>query len=96
MGGAQASFMTMGQAVTQSIAVDEFRGRVASINAFSLGGIMAVMNLLNGSLGSAFGTMPLLFAEGLIFALVIVVSLFLVTGQRVYGRRPAVMEAQPA
>ena len=96
MGGAQASFMTMGQAVTQSIAVDEFRGRVASINAFSLGGIMAIMNLFNGSLGSAVGTMPLLFGEGLLFALIIVASLFLATGQRVYGRRPAVLEAQPA
>ena len=50
MGGAQAAFMTMGQAVTQSIATNEFRGRVASINSFSLGGMMAVMNLLNGSL----------------------------------------------
>src|SRR5262249_33443894 len=35
MGGAQAAFMTMTQATTQSMAADEFRGRVASINSFS-------------------------------------------------------------
>jgi MFS family permease len=95
MGAAQASFMTMGQAVTQSIATDEFRGRVASINTFSLGGIMAIMNLFNGSIGAIAGTMPLLFGEGLAFALIVAASFFLVTGQRVYGRRP-VLEAQPA
>jgi predicted MFS family arabinose efflux permease len=95
MGGAQAAFMTMGQAVTQSIASDEFRGRVASINTFSLGGIMATMNLTNGALADEIGAQPLLFIEGLIFASVIVVSLFMFTGRRVYGRVPT-LEAQPA
>jgi MFS family permease len=95
MGGAQAAFMTMGQAVTQSIASDEFRGRVASINTFSLGGIMATMNLTNGALADEFGAQALLFVEGLIFASIIVVSLFMFTGRRVYGRVPA-LEAQPA
>ena len=95
MGGAQAAFMTMGQAVTQSIATDEYRGRVASINAFSLGGIMAIMNLLNGSVGSAVGTQPLLLAHGLLFATIVLGSIMLVTGRQVYGRGPA-LEAQPA
>lgn len=95
MGGAQAAFMTMAQAVTQSIATDEFRGRVASINSFSLGGMMAVMNLLNGSLDAYFGASRLLFWEGTVFVLIVLLSLLAVTGRRVYGREP-VFEAQPA
>ncbi len=96
MGGGQAAFMTMGQAVTQSIATDEFRGRVASINTFSLGGVMATMNLLNGSLADEFGAEPLLFIQGLIFFSAMVLSLFLLTGRRVYGRAPALEPARAA
>jgi MFS family permease len=96
MGGAQAAFMTMGQAVTQSIATDEFRGRVASINTFSLGGVMATMNLLNGSLADEFGAEPLLFIQGFIFFGAMVLSLFLLTGRRVYGRAPALEPAAAA
>jgi MFS family permease len=95
MGGAEAAFMTMGQAVTQSIASDEYRGRVASINAFSLGGIMATMNLLNGSLADEVGAQALLFTHGIIFVSIMVLSMFMFTGRRVYGRAPA-LEAQPA
>jgi MFS family permease len=96
MGGAQAAFMTMGQAVTQSIAADEFRGRVASINTFSLGGVMATMNLLNGSLADEFGAQPLLFIQGFIFFGAVVLSLFLLTGRRVYGRAPALEPVRAA
>ncbi|MEX2446083.1 MAG: MFS transporter [Dehalococcoidia bacterium] len=89
MGGAQAAFMTMGQAVTQSIATDEFRGRVASLNAFSLGGMMATMNLFNGTLAEQFGAQPILLIDGVLFALIVLLSLGTVTGRRVYDRRPA-------
>jgi hypothetical protein len=89
MGGAQAAFMTMTQAVTQATAADEFRGRVASINTFALGGMMATVNLLNGSLADQFGAHSLLFWEGLVFAGLVLLSLFAVTGRRVYGRAPA-------
>jgi MFS family permease len=95
MGGAQAAFMTIAQAVTQSIAADEFRGRVASINSFSLGGMMAIVNLLNGSLDAYLGASRLLFWEGTIFVLIVLLSLLVVSGRRVYGRGPA-MEAQLA
>jgi Na+/melibiose symporter-like transporter len=96
MGGAQAAFMTMAQAVTQSIATDEFRGRVASINSFSLGGMMAVMNLLNGSLDASIGAGNLLFWEGVIFVVLVVLSLFAVTGRHVYGRGQQPLEAAAA
>jgi MFS family permease len=95
MGGAQAAFMTMAQALTQSIAADEFRGRVASINSFSLGGMMAIVNLTNGSLDAYLGASRLLFWEGITFALIVLLSLLAVSGRRVYGRGPA-LEAQPA
>ncbi|HWO73739.1 MAG TPA: MFS transporter [Dehalococcoidia bacterium] len=95
MGAAQAGFMTMSQAVTQSIAADEFRGRVASLNTLGLGGIMATMNLLNGSLADHFGATALLFWEGLFFAAIVLLSLLAVTGRRVYGRAPA-LEASAA
>ena len=95
MGGAQAAFMTMTQAVTQATAADEYRGRVASINTVALGGMMATMNLFNGSLADVIGAHRLLFWEGLLFAGIILVSLLAVTGRRVYGRGAA-LEALPA
>lgn len=95
MGGAQAAFMTMTQAVTQAAAADEFRGRVASINTVALGGMMATINLVNGSLADQIGAHSLLFSEGLIFAAIVLLSLFSVTGRRVYGRSTT-LEPQPA
>jgi len=96
MGGAQAAFMTMTQAVTQATATDEYRGRVASLNTVALGGMMASVNLLNGSLADQFGAADILFWEGLLFVGIMLVSLFAVTGRRVYGRGGATLEAQPA
>jgi hypothetical protein len=51
---------------------------------------MATMNLLNGSLADHFGAQPLLFFQGFVFFGAMVLSLFLLTGRRVYGRAPAV------
>jgi MFS family permease len=89
MGGAQAAFMTMTQATTQSIAADEFRGRVASINTFSLGGAMAIMNLANGSLATYVGAHNILLVDGLIFAAAVLLGLLIVSGRTAYGRIPA-------
>ena len=96
MGGGQAAFMAMGQAVTQSIAVDEFRGRVASINAFSLGGIMATMNLFNGSIADVFGSQSLLLIYGSLFTVILVLTFLPATGRQVYGRRPLGVLQEPA
>jgi MFS family permease len=95
MGGAQAAFMTMTQAVTQATATDEYRGRVASLNTVALGGMMATINLVNGSLADQFGAADILFWEGLAFVGIMFISLFAVTGRRVYGRS-GTLEAQPA
>src|SRR5205823_2687544 len=35
IGGSQAAFMTMGQALMQALAANEFRGRIASMNLLS-------------------------------------------------------------
>jgi hypothetical protein len=56
---------------------------------------MATMNLTNGTLGEVFGAQTLLFAEGMIFTTIVVLSFFLFTGRRVYGRAP-IAEPQPA
>jgi MFS family permease len=85
MGGAQAAFMTMGQAITQAMAADEYRGRVASINTFMLGGAMSIMNLSNGALGGVFTPQFLIAANGIAFVLVMMFSAFVLTGRKVYG-----------
>jgi hypothetical protein len=86
MGASQSAFMTMGQAITQSLAADIYRGRLASINTFSLGGIMSVMNLANGFFGSRFSPAALLFVNGMVFVLVMLLSVLAMTPRRVYVR----------
>jgi MFS family permease len=90
MGGSQAAFMTMGQAVTQALAADEFRGRIASINTFSLGGIMSFMNLANGLLGTQFPAAAILFVNGMLFVTIMLTSAAFVLPRQVYtGGMPA-------
>jgi MFS family permease len=86
MGGSQSAFMTMGQAMTQAIAADEFRGRLASINTFSLGGIMSFMNLANGYLGTHYPASAILLVNGLLFAGIVVASFGLAVPRGVYLR----------
>lgn len=86
MGGAQAGFMTVGMAITQTIAADEFRGRIASINTFSLGGVMSVMNLLNGVLGREVSAASILLFQGGIFVAIMALSLLAVTPRTVYTK----------
>jgi MFS family permease len=97
MGGGQSAFMTMGQAITQAMAEDEYRGRVASINTFMLGGAMSIMNLTNGALGGVFTPGFLIAANGVAFVFIMMVSAFALTGRRVYGSGISVnMPAAPA
>ena len=86
MGGSQAAFMTMGQALMQSLAADEFRGRIASLNTLSFGGIMAVMNLFNGFLGTHTTAASILLADGLLFASIMLSSVSFAVPRSVYVR----------
>src|SRR5262249_7343091 len=87
------AFMTMGQALMQALATNEFRGRVASMNMLVLGGVMSVMNLANGALGTVFPAAAILLVTGLLFVGVMLVSVAFTTPRRVYrngmpSRRP--------
>lgn len=84
IGGSQAAFMTTGQALMQSLAANEYRGRMASLNTLAFGGIMAVMNLFNGFVGTYYGSAPILFVNGILFTTVMVVSIAFATPRRVY------------
>ncbi|MEA2638750.1 MAG: hypothetical protein QOF51_144 [Chloroflexota bacterium] len=86
MGASQAAFMTMGQALMQSLAADEFRGRIASLNTLSLGGVMSVMNLVNGALGVQYTAASILLLNGLLFASIMLGSAAFATPRRVYMR----------
>jgi MFS family permease len=97
IGGSQAAFMTMGQALMQSLAANEFRGRLASLNLLSFGGIMAVMNLGNGALGTHFSPASILLVEGVLFIGVMLVSLSFTTPRRIYlAGMPERAAGQPA
>ncbi|MBM2810053.1 MAG: arabinose efflux permease family protein [Chloroflexi bacterium] len=86
MGGSQSAFMTMGQALTQALAANEFRGRLASINTFSLGGIMSFMNLANGFLGTQFPASGILLVNGTIFVTIMLASIAFAVPRGVYLR----------
>lgn len=86
MGSTQAAFMTLGQAITQSLAADEFRGRVASINTMSFQGLMAVMNLANGYFTDYSSASAVLFVNGGLFMAIMLLSLLMVTPRTVYTR----------
>jgi hypothetical protein len=76
----------VGQALMQSLAAAAFRGRSASMNTLSCGGIMAVMNLTNGALGTQLSAGTILLADRPPFAAVMLVSLAFATPRRVCVR----------
>lgn len=84
MGASQAAFMTLVAAVTQSLARDEYRGRLASINLFSVGGVMSAMNLANGALGTRFDPTAILLVNGFAFAAIMLLAALLALPRRVY------------
>lgn len=98
MGASQSGFMTLGQAITQTVADDQFRGRIASINTLSFQGLMAMMNLSNGVMADMFGSQYVLFFTGSLFVLVMLGSLLVFTPRRVYldGVPDHTLAARPA
>ena len=84
MGWTQAAFMTLGQAITQSLADDRFRGRIASVNTMSFQGLMALMNLVNGLFVDTFSASWVLAANGAVFVGIMLLSFLVATPRRVY------------
>ena len=84
MGASQAAFMTLVAAVTQSLAREEYRGRLASIHLFSVGGVMSAMNLANGALGTQFAATSILLVSGMAFMAVMMLAAVFALPRRVY------------
>jgi MFS family permease len=74
MGGAQAGFMTLTVVLVQSIVPDSIRGRASSIYSVHIGGMMAVFNLVNGTMADVFNAPLVLTVGGLIFVIVMAIS----------------------
>jgi MFS family permease len=86
MGAAQSVFMVLAAGFIQAEVPDAIRGRVMSVYLWSLGGIMALFNLMNGALGDIVGSPVLLIVPGSIFAVVIPVSVLRLSLRQLYAR----------
>lgn len=84
MGGTQAAFMTLGEAITQAVADDGYRGRIASVNTMSFQGLMAVMNLSNGVMSDLVGPQVVLVATGSTFMLIMLGGFLVATSRDIY------------
>ncbi len=78
MGSSQAMFMALSAILLQEVVPDAVRGRVMSLYLMSAGGIMAMANLLFGSLADAWGAPVLFLAPGALFVAIIAASAFAV------------------
>jgi len=98
IGLSQSGFMTLTHTMIQSVTEDGVRGRVGAVYSVHIGGIMAVMNLINGKMSDfsvpsidIFGqTISLLSADymliagGMVFILIVFISWFLKTFRNIY------------
>ena len=75
MGINQAGFMTITHTIIQSLTEDHVRGRVAGVYSVHVGGSMAVTNMANAAFADMFSASSVLVFGGLIFVVVMVVSL---------------------
>jgi MFS family permease len=98
IGLSQSGFMTLTHTMIQSVTEDGVRGRVGAVYSVHIGGIMAIMNLINGKMSDfsvpsidIFGqTISLLSADymliagGMVFILIVLISWFLKTFRNIY------------
>jgi MFS family permease len=75
MGANQAGFMTISHTIIQSLTEDHVRGRVAGVYSVHVGGSMAVTNMANAAFADVFSASSVLVFGGLIFVVVVFVSL---------------------
>lgn len=85
MGASQGGFVTLFATIVQSIIPDAIRGRVTSINNLHIGGIMASVNLVNGSLADIAGAPTILAATGVAFLMVMPLSFLSLHVRRLYA-----------
>ena len=76
-GASQAMYMALTSAMIQAVVPDALRGRVMALYAMFAGGIMAVMILANGLAADYISIRILLIGPGIIFAVCVLVALFL-------------------
>ncbi len=86
MGASQAGFMTITHTMIQSIVPDGIRGRVAGIYSMHVGGMMASVNLINGGLADYINAPVLLSVGGVMFIVIMFLSLQRVTIRQIYTR----------
>ncbi|MCH7745354.1 MAG: MFS transporter [Chloroflexi bacterium] len=86
MGASQAGFMTITHTMIQSIVPDGIRGRVAGIYSMHVGGMMASINLINGALADYISAPVLLSVGGVLFIVIMFLSLRRVTIRQIYSR----------
>ena len=84
MGGSQVGFMAIANSMVQTIAPDELRGRVTGLNQINIGGTMAILNLFNGIIAGNIGSDYVLITWGILFTLVMIISLPLNTPRLLY------------
>lgn len=71
MGSSQAIFMALASTLLQEVVADAVRGRVMSLYLMSAGGIMAVANLVFGTLADRWGAAVLFWAPGALFVAIV-------------------------
>lgn len=89
MGANQAGFMTISHTIIQSMTGDEVRGRVAGVYSVHVGGSMAITNMINAALADVFNAPGVMVVGGLVFLVVIVMSVGSGQLRRIYFPRPA-------
>ena len=76
--------MTQVAAITQSLTDDKYRGRVASIYTFHIGGFMALVNLTNGLVAESIDVSNILMVGGSLFVVIMVASVATMVFRRIY------------
>ena len=91
MGINQAGFMTISHTIIQSLTDDEVRGRVAGVYSVHVGGSMAVTNLINATFADVFNASSVMAVGGILFVIVVCLSLGSATLRRIYFPRLALV-----
>ena len=87
----QAGFMTISHTIIQSLTDDEVRGRVAGVYSVHVGGSMAVTNLINATIADVFSASSVMAVGGLLFVIVVFLSVGSATLRRIYFPRRAMV-----